>query len=258
VTQQYEIHLVDPGSNTDQGVGKPGYYGYAVLSPDGKNVAYLDYASGKAAEVYVLNLATQTVTRVTNTGIRQNYNVQWLDNSRLLYRSYRTGNFGAQLYVADIRGTYEQLLSTAYDICVHDPRVSEDGSRIILYYHSTVSKHAIGSVNVDGTHFQTLNQITGNSPALSKDNSHFYYSDYSAPTPQIGLANLDGTQSALLTSTNSNYDPVPVGDRVLYIRADGSGNSDVYSMKPDGTSSTRVTSNGSNSFVGAAAGIVTP
>ena len=258
VTQKYVFHLSDGGS-LDRTVGTPGFYGYATLSPDGKYIAYINYAAGSTAEVYVLDVNSLVTTRVTYTGIRQNYNVQWLDNTKLLYRSYRTGNFGAQLFISDLSGGNEQLLQTEYDICVHDPRVSPDGSRIIFYYHSVTSPHAIGSVNVLGTNYQTLNQLPGNAPAYSSDNAQFYYSDYSAATPQIAVAGLDGSNSKPLTSANSNYDPAPSGQqRVLYVQTDSSGRSEIYSMKPDGSGKTQVTNTGGNSFAGAGASIITP
>ncbi len=244
----YTLHVLDLNNNTDKVVGQPGQYAFAVISPDAKNIAY--FADTDAGEqLFVMDIATANPKVVTTGQTFSNYDVQWLSNTELVYRSYRKPNWGAQLYRVKTDGSGETLVTTSTDICLHDPHVSLDRSMIIFDYHASGVDNGIATVKPDGTGYTTHNTVAGDYPALTAENTHYFFYDYNSSNYVLSVAKLDGTGAKALTDFEA-YDPLPVSsNRILFV---GYKNStyEIYSINADGTNLKQLTNTGQNTFAG--------
>jgi hypothetical protein len=132
-------------------VAPPRYYSFPRLSPDGARVAF--FIQDQELDVWTLELARGTLTRVTFDRTVDIYPV-WLRNGRqLLFSSARAGAVNLFSQAADGTGGVTQLTRSP-DIH-HATSLSPDGTRMVFTATTAKTRHDIMQLELDGSHAVT-------------------------------------------------------------------------------------------------------
>jgi eukaryotic-like serine/threonine-protein kinase len=129
MTGQRTLEWVDRNGRAEALAAEPRAYMYPRISPDGTRVA-VDVRD-KDLDIWMWDLARQTLSRVTDNPAAEQYPVWMPDGKRLLFGSNRGGP-AANIYTqaADGSGVAERLTEAA---SVQAPQsVSPDGARLIF------------------------------------------------------------------------------------------------------------------------------
>ncbi|HEY3456978.1 MAG TPA: protein kinase [Bryobacteraceae bacterium] len=147
----------------------------AVISPDGKTVAFASDRSGNF-DIYVQDIATGQATQLTNSPFDEKRPSFSPDGNNIVFQS---SELGAGISVVPARGgSIRHVVANGYD-----PRVSPDGRRI-AYWTSPSDDSTIGTsakmyiVDFRGgppTHL-AVNFITGGNPIWSEDGQYLIFS----------------------------------------------------------------------------------
>ncbi len=118
-----------PGTPFEPLLPTPGLYSYPRLSPDGRRIA-LAIGAGGRSDIWVYDLASFTLQRLTSAGFF-NDRPEWTpDGARVVYRSDEGGRSAIMWVPADLSAPPEPLLSSP----VHDfyeAVVSPDGGALV-------------------------------------------------------------------------------------------------------------------------------
>ena len=90
------------------------YLGDLAISPDGTRLAYYSYVGTSNSEIYVLNLATSVVKRLTNQS-KNDYNPTWSpDGTKLAFASNRSGKLQIYTMNSSTGGSLLKITSKTY------------------------------------------------------------------------------------------------------------------------------------------------
>ena len=167
-------------------------------SPDGRNVALTMSKDGNA-EIYVLNIATGVVRRLTrNIGI--DAEPSWSPTGReIAFTSDRQGQ--PHIFVMDDEGAnVRQLTSGGFHT---QPRWSPRGD--LIAYTGRRGVHAIWIVNADGSNPRRLDTGSGDaeSAAWSPDGRHIAYQTNRSGAWQIYTMHGDGSDQRLVVGSDA-------------------------------------------------------
>jgi dipeptidyl-peptidase-4 len=150
-----------------------------------------------------------------------NYDVTFIDDSRFLIKSWRSGHTHLYLYTVDAKhpldttATLTQQLTTGgYEV---DDLLSVDLKTNTAFYTSSEGsplENALYSINLDGTHKQRLTTATGTSYIeLAPDNKHFVDMNGSTLSPySVALCDIAQSCTSIWkpkTLADLGYTPIP-------------------------------------------------
>lgn len=201
-------------------------------------------------EIYTLNMAALTLSRLTLAPGVDSQPAWSPDRSRLAFTSNRDGN--NEIYLMNADGTAVSRL-TENPADDQDPTWSTDG-QWVAFTSNRDGDQEIFIVRVDGAE---LTQLTDNQ---ANDSQPSWYSDQAFLSGQQRIAfstdrdgNLeiysmavDGTDQTNLTSSSANEtfpSGSPGGGRIAFT-SNQDGNQEIYIMFADGSSHVRLTNNG--------------
>ncbi|HET7553919.1 MAG TPA: protein kinase [Gemmatimonadaceae bacterium] len=196
-------------------------YSQPRYSPDGERVA-LSIASGTASDIWIDQVASGNLTRLT-TGGSVNERPEWSsDGSRVLFRTDRGARSALWWQPSDGSGPASPLLaddSTSYFEGVMSP----DGRTLV--YQVDISGANVMMRGVDG---DSVSQPIANAPVdeeqprVSPDGKWVAYVTYESEGPQVVVQPLPGPGAKVQISIRGGSEPVWSRDgRQIYYRSEG-------------------------------------
>ena len=201
-----DIYAMDPDGSHQVRLTQDLYNdGAAVMSPDGKSIAYdADTTDSGCYELFVMNADGTRPTQLTPDG-DCNWGPSWTHDGRgLFFGSTRDGNFDIYTMRTDVTNL-KRLTSNA---ATNDafPRLSPDGTKVAFTsWNAALDKQSaeIDVMNVDGTRRTrlTTNGFEDSYPAWSPDGKKLVFQSNRDGNFEIYTMNVDGTGVTRLTRT---------------------------------------------------------
>ena len=222
VTQQ--VVLADPHGEARTLTRQAGRYDHPRLSPDGKRLA-LEVNTGAATDIYIFDLASGTLARLTTDGAF-NQSPEWTpDGKRVLFSSQREGRPALWWQPADHSGRAE-LLYRSDSVGVYEGVVSADGGTLVVrvgggggnggktrndLWYRRMTNDALTKSLVTSA----FNEMA---PRISPDGRWVAFASDESGAYQVYVTPLPGPGGQYQVSTDGGTTPVwsPDGRRVFY------------------------------------------
>ena len=188
---QDQIRLTSPGSDAID----------PHISPDGTRVAFVSNMDGNM-DIYVLNLATFNVTRVTDAPEKDTSPSWSPDGTRLAFESFRDGNFEIYVVNADGSNTIRLTNDPAGD---SSPVWSPVANEIAFVSNRFGNSDILIVTPSGGVSTLTTNFAPDSAPAWSPDGSKIAFKTYSGELVDLCLINRDALGQRCVTSFPSEY-----------------------------------------------------
>ena len=171
------------------------------ISPDGTRVAFVSNANGNA-DIYVLEIATQNVTRITDAPEKDSAPSWSHDGTRLAFESFRDGNFEIYMVNADGSNTIRLTNDAAGDSNpVWSPVADE-----IAFKSNRFGNSDIFLLTPNGSVSTLMTSVAPDSaPAWSPDGSMIAFQSFSGDLSNICLIGRDALNQRCVTSFPSDY-----------------------------------------------------
>ena len=180
---------------------------FPALSPDGKNLAFVRYTSGGAADVYAGQLGKMNSTRITFDD-RDVEGLVWTpDGKSIIFSSFRSGEH--RLWKTSLTGGNEiPIAVNGRDQT--EPALSSNG-RSLLFTESDVNT-SIWEIPINGNAGSLQTQIidstrSNDSPQYSPDGQSIVFESYRSGERQLWITAKDGSNPTQLTHLSN----VPLG-----------------------------------------------
>jgi Tol biopolymer transport system component len=247
----YSMNL--DGSGVTRLTASPSIENFAVLSPDGKRVAFVS-SRGKAvgSSIFVMNADGSGVTQLTFAVGFDLQPVWSKDGKKIAFASSRdaadplepTDFAGLEIYVMSADGSAVTRLTNRPGED-SSPSWSPDGKQLAFASDRDTPGAGIDvyRMNADGSQATRLTFLASTLPITVSWSSGGKQIAFA--TDQIFVVNADGTQLTQLTSgAAANAFPSWLdGGRRIVFASGRDGDGEIYSMNADGTGVTRLTIN---------------
>jgi Tol biopolymer transport system component len=235
-----------------------GGFGDPALSADGKWLVFTGSAQGTLElEIYALELADSTVTRLTNNSVHDAHPTWSPDGKQIAFESRRSGNTEIHVMAIDGSGVRNLTQDPGWD---SEPAWSPDGSRI-AFTSSRTGNDDIYVVDVDGSNLRRLTPDPveppptpttdpynigprqrpkwpdDTMPAWSPDGKRIAFASKRDGNWEIYVVNAnEGAITRLTDHPETDYDPQwsPDGRHIVFWSR-RSGSSGLYAMNVDGS-----------------------
>ena len=200
-----------------------GPYAYPRLSPNGTRLAF--FIADQELDIWLLDLARATLTRVTSDQGLENYPVWAPDGRRLFFSSERDGARNLFAQAADGTGAVTRLTESAN--AQYPTSISPDGTRLVFTeIAAATSASDVLQLELDGTHAVTplvQTPFSERNGEVSPDGRWLAYEAndsgrfeiYVRPFPDVSsglLAGVDGRRHAAAVGTERSRAVLPDGD----------------------------------------------
>jgi serine/threonine protein kinase len=192
-------------------------YGYPRLSPDGRRVA-----AGFDGQIWIYDLARQTLSRLTFQGDSLNLNPAWTpDGKHIVFQSSNGGPFNLYLQPADGSGAAERL-TNSNDTRQAASTFSRDGQFLAFTQTNSVTASDIWVMRMSDHSAQAFLQTPANegAPQFSPDGHWLAYSSNESGKMEVYVQPYPGPGGKWQISVSGGAEPVwnPNG-RELFFRS---------------------------------------
>jgi serine/threonine-protein kinase len=215
------VVLTDLHGTVTSTIGEPNRYAAPRFSPDGSRIA-LSLLNQGTADVWVYDLRSQTLGRITSEG-NVNDRADWTpDGKRVVFRSNRSGPLA--LWTQPVNGTGKaELLLRDPEADIWEGLITPDG-RSVIYRTGTIGTGDIWIRDLAGdTTRRPLanNAFTEWSPRASPDGKWLAYESSETGDFQVYVRPITG-DGRLQVSVDGGVEPVwsPDGKRLFYRQGD--------------------------------------
>ncbi|MFM1887053.1 MAG: hypothetical protein RL026_2210 [Pseudomonadota bacterium] len=186
---------------------RAGINGAPAFSPDGRQLALTLGGSSGNLEIYVLDLATQGLTRITNDPAIDTEPVWSPDGRSLYFTSDRAGN--PQVYVVDVAASARPRRVSFGMPYAARPRVSPDGRQLAMVVRDG-GQFRIAVMDVAGGSLQVLTRgALDESPAYAPNGAQLIYAGRERGQGVLASVSVDGVVTQRLQSDRGEVrDPV--------------------------------------------------
>jgi len=160
VNPEFDIFLMDADGTHVTAVTHGGTNWFPQFSPDGTLLAIHE-----GRDVHVVDLLTNTITRLTTDPANGMYPTWSPDGRRIAFMSWRDGR--TELFTMDADGSHQTKLVSMPVGSALDPRWSPDGSRIVFVNAPETTPDATGTETMERVIY-TVDLATGQITRLSR------------------------------------------------------------------------------------------
>ena len=156
---------------------EPGPYATPRVSPDGTRVA-VDRFDSANTDVWVYDLARQTLRRLTTDSASDNYPLWTLDSERLVFQSNREGIVGLYWQAADGTGSIDRLMESRGTDLIGPGGWSPDGGSLVFDEVLPGAIYGVGVLSMEGDRPSELllpTEYSDRAPTLSPDGRWMAY-----------------------------------------------------------------------------------
>lgn len=200
-------------------ISQPQAYGYPRLSPDGKRIA-VSIGSPGQTDVWVYDIASATLTRLTSGGA-QNDRPEWTpDNRRVLYRTDRGARTAIWWQPADLSEPAAPLLASEYHY--YEAVITPDGKNIVYQVDDAGADQAdvmYRALEGDTTsHPIAASRFVEAQARISPDGKWVAYVTDASGTSQVVVQPFPGPGGVVQVSVGGGTEPVwsRDGHRIFY------------------------------------------
>jgi TolB protein len=181
---------------------RAGVNGAPAWSPDGRQLALTLSGSGGNLDIYVLDLATQALTRITDDPAIDTEPEWSADGSRLYFTSDRSG--GPQVYVTDV-AEHQRVQRVTFGSSYNArPRLSPDG-RSLAFVSREGSDFRIGLQDLASGAVRVLTRGSlDESPSFAPNGMSLIYAGREAGHGTLATVAVDGLVSQRLKSDRAD------------------------------------------------------
>jgi TolB protein len=230
---------------------------WPAWSPDGSRVAFLRRVRGESFDVYVLDVKTKRVRRLTDAGSYE-WAPTWSPDGQRLAISRTDDVTTSIVLISTERGEQRRLTQPPKRSRDGDPSWSPDGTQIafgrslVRGIEGEIIAQNIYVVDAAGGRPEriTPNKDFAGGGTWSPDGVQIAYGcRYSPAKYGVCIVSVDGTERRRLTSSGDDGFPVwsPDGTTIAFVsRRDPPGFGQVYAMDADGSDQRRVSQTGTS------------
>jgi eukaryotic-like serine/threonine-protein kinase len=204
------------GKQGEMAIPDAGIYHWPALSPDGKKLAVAIYDAQGNSDIWVVDLARKTKSRITFGPSENSHPVWWPDGKSVVFGSLREGTFHAYRKAADGTGNDEKLLETP-GLSETPYSISPDGRYVAYGYLDPNSGRGsdIYALPVFGARkpFPIVNtQFNEAVPAISQDGKWLAYMSNDTGQFEVYIRPFPGGEGKWQVSTAGGFIPRWRGD----------------------------------------------
>jgi len=175
-----------------------GVNGAPAFSPDGKRLALTLSGGNGNLDIYVLDLTTQALTRITEDPAIDTEAAWSIDGQTLYFTSDRGG--GPQIYAAAAQGGARAKRITFGSSYTARPRVSPDGKMLAVVTQDS-SGFRVGVVDLASGQITPLSRgALDESPSFAPNGAALIYAGRDRGQSVLAMVSVDGTVSSRLKS----------------------------------------------------------
>jgi serine/threonine-protein kinase len=221
-TQTSQVVMVGLDGSTQVLLSDPRAYAFPRLSPDGRRLA-VAIGSADRRDVWLDDIATRTMTRLTN-GSATNDRPEWTpDGTRVVFHSDRTGRSAIWWRPADLSAEASPLVAGP-KIDVFEAVISPDMRNVVYQLDTTGADLLYRSLGGDSTPHVVANDghAIETMPRLSPDGRFVAFITDESGQNEVVVQPFPGPGGRLQVSTGGGSEPVWSRDgKRLYYRGDG-------------------------------------